>query len=201
MRRAAAGGAWAVCALAAASLAACASESEEAAPRATTAPPPATTVATPRTTARPAARPPDLRGVAAADARRISGYRGWTVQRGRPSGDLAALGSAHRGGVKRIVVNRSAARLAPGGRQRYPYPVGTTIVKTAGPARSPTLVAIMYKVARSGAGDGGWDYVEYLRGSTSAPLVRLGGGEGVCTGCHMAAERAQGTDWVFSTLR
>ena len=144
---------------------------------------------------------PDLRGVSAADAARIRGYRGWTVMRGRPSGDLAALGAAHRGGVKRIVVSRPAARLAPGGRQRFPYPVGTTVVKTAGPAGRPTLVALMTKVARDGARDGGWDYAEYLRDAPSAALVRVGGGEGVCTGCHMAAARQQGTDWVFSTLR
>ena len=86
---------------------------------------------------RPRVPAPDLRGVSAADAARIRGYRGWTVMRGRPSGDLAALGAAHRGGVKRIVVSRPAARLAPGGRQRFPYPVGTTVVKTAGPAGPP----------------------------------------------------------------
>lgn len=150
---------------------------------------------------RPRVPAPDLRGVSAADAARIRGYRGWTVMRGRPSGDLAALGAAHRGGVKRIVVSRPAARLAPGGRQRFPYPVGTTVVKTAGPPGRPTLVALMTKVARDGAQDGGWDYAEYLRGAPSAALVRVGGGEGVCTGCHMAAARQQGTDWVFSTLR
>ncbi len=150
---------------------------------------------------RPRVPAPDLRGVSEADARRIRGYPRWTIMRGRPSGDLAALGAAHRGGVKRIVVSRPAARLAPGGRQRFPYPVGTTIVKTAGPAARPTLVAVMTKVARGGARDGGWDYAEYLRGAPSAALVRVGGGEGVCTGCHMAAARQQGTDWVFSTLR
>ena len=139
--------------------------------------------------------------MAPADARRIRGYPAWTVLRGRPAGELAALGAAHRGGAKRIVVNQPAARIAPAGRQRFPYPVGTTIVKTTGPARAPELIAIMVKVARDGAADGGWDYVEYLRDSASAPLAVVGGGEGVCTGCHLSAERVQGTDWVFSTLR
>ena len=184
----------------------CSSGGDSAAPEATTAGPAATatTATAPRTTTRPA-RPatvtPDLRGVSAADARRIRGYPGWTVLRGRPTGDLAALGAAHRGGEKRIVVDQAPGRIAPGGRQRFPYPVGTTIVKTAGPARAPELVAIMVKVARDGAADGGWDYVEYLRDSASAPLALVGGGEGVCTGCHFSAEQAQGTDWVFSTLR
>lgn len=151
--------------------------------------------------ARPAAVTPDLRGVASADTRRIRGYPGWTVLRGRAAGELAALGAAHRGGAKRIVVDQPAARIAPGGRQRFPYPVGTTVVKTAGPPRAPELVAIMVKVARDGAADGGWDYVEYLRDSASAPLALVGGGEAVCTGCHLSAERVRGTDWVFSTLR
>ena len=181
----------------------CSSGDEAATPEPTTTAPPSPTTA-PRSTPRPAPRAtvtPDLRGVSAADARRIRGYLDWTVLRGRPTGDLAALGSAHRGGVKRIVVDQPAARIAPGGRQRFPYPVGTTIVKTAGPAAVPELIAIMVKVARDGATDGGWDYLEYLRNSPSAPLALLGGGEGVCTGCHFSAEQAQGTDWVFSTLR
>ncbi len=189
----------------------CSSGDDTAAPRPTTAPagstaaPPAAATSTaPPRAPRPAPKAtvtPDLRGVAEADARRIRGYPGWTVLRGRPTGDLAALGAAHRGGVKRIVVDQPAARIAPGGRQRFPYPVGTTIVKTAGPAAAPELIAIMVKVARDGAADGGWDYLEYLRQTPSAPLALLPGGEGVCTGCHMTAERAQGTDWVFSTLR
>lgn len=143
----------------------------------------------------------DLRGVSRRDARWIRGYTGWTALRGRPEAALAPLGAAHQGGAKRIVVDQPASRIAPGGRPRFPYPVGTTVVKTAGPVAAPELVAIMRKVARGGATDGGWDYVEYLRASPSASLARVAAGEAVCAGCHLAAERDQGTDWVFSTLR
>ncbi len=178
----------------------CASGDDAATPDAEPSSTPASVATVPRPP-RPAAVRPDLRGVAAADARRIRGYPAWTVLRGRPTGELVALGAAHRSGAKRIVANQPAARIAPGGRQRFPYPVGTTIVKTAGPPRAPELIAIMVKVARDGTADGGWDYVEYLRESASAPLAPVGGGEAVCTGCHLSAERVQGTDWVFSTLR
>ena len=150
---------------------------------------------------RPAAPPADLRGVSSRDTRWIRGHRGWTPLRGRPDPALAALGSAHRGGAKRIAVDQPASRIAPGGRQRFPYPVGTTVVKTAGPVAAPTLVAIMRKVARGGAAGEGWVYVEYLRASPSAPLARVAAPEALCADCHLAASRDQGTDRVFSTLR
>jgi cytochrome P460 len=142
----------------------------------------------------------DLRGLSRADTRSIQGYERWTRLLGRPRPELAGLGSAHPG-TKRIWVNRSARRLAPAGRQRFPYPVGTTIVKTARRGDAITLVAIMRKVARAGAGGGGWDFVEYQRSSGSAAFQRVGGGEGVCTGCHRLAQQRQRSDWVFSRLR
>ena len=61
--------------------------------------------------------------------------------------------------------------------------------------------SILGPMRANGPRQPGWDYLEYLRDSPSAPLALLGGGEGVCTGCHFSAEQAQGTDWVFSTLR
>jgi hypothetical protein len=103
--------------------------------------------------------------------------------------------------VKRIYVNRARRRLAPAGRQRFPYPVGTTIVKTASTGRAITLIAVMRRVARTGRRDGGWDFVEYQRPSAGVPYRLVGGGEGVCTSCHTLATTEQRTDWVFSRLR
>lgn len=152
--------------------------------------------------ARRAATPaPDLRGIGAREARWIRGYTTWTPLRGRPDPALAGLGSAHQGGSKRIAVDQPASRIAPDGRQRFPYPIGTTVVKTAGPVASPELVAIMRKVARRGAAGDGWDYVEYLRSSPSAELERVTVPNALCADCHLAASRDQGTDRVFSTLR
>jgi hypothetical protein len=140
------------------------------------------------------------RGLSAPDARAIRGYEGWTRLRGRPRADLRSLGSAHPG-VKRIFVNQPTRRLAPTGRQRYPFPVGSTIVKAGRSGGELTLIAIMRKVARTGTADGGWDFVEYQRSSASERFARVGGGEGVCTGCHSIAQRRQRTDWTFDTLR
>jgi hypothetical protein len=142
----------------------------------------------------------DLRGLSRADARSIQGFERWTRLLRAPRADLASLGGAHPG-QKRIHVNRARRRLAPAGRQRFPYPVGTTIVKTARTGSAVTLVAIMRKVARAGARDGGWDFVEYQRSSGYVPFQRVGGGEAVCTGCHQIAQRRQRTDWTFITLR
>jgi cytochrome P460 len=142
----------------------------------------------------------DLRGLSRADARSIAGFERWTRLLRGPRADLASLGAAHPG-EKRIYVNRARRRLAPAGRQRFPYPVGTTIVKTARRGGAVTLVAIMRKAARAGARDGGWDFVEYQRPSGSVPFRRVGGGEGVCTGCHLIAQQRQRTDWTFITLR
>jgi hypothetical protein len=142
----------------------------------------------------------DLRGLSRADARSIQGFERWTRLAGRPRPELAGLGSAHPGAT-RIWVNRSARRLAPAGRQRFPYPVGTTIVKTARRGDALTLIAILRKVARAGAADGGWDFVEYQRPSGSAAFQRVGGGEAVCTSCHRLAQERQRSDWVFSRLR
>lgn len=142
-----------------------------------------------------------LNGIDARDRTRISGFERWTRLRGKPIASQRGLGSAHPG-TKRIYVNRSPAQLAPGGRERFPYPVGTRIVKTASGSSGVDLIAIMYKVARSGRTDGGWDYVEYTRGSPRDPFRKVAGGsEGVCTGCHAQASSVAKTDWVFSSLK
>lgn len=145
-------------------------------------------------------RGPDLRGLSPADARAIRGYERWTPLLRSPPADLARLGAAHPG-VRRATVNQTRRRLAPRGRQRFPYPVGTTIVKVARQGPDVTLIAIMRKVLRSGATDGGWDWVEYQRPSAAVAFQRVGGGESVCTGCHQLAQQRRRTDWTFLTLR
>jgi hypothetical protein len=141
-----------------------------------------------------------LPGLSAADRRAIQGFERWTPLTKPPLASLRSLGSAHPG-TKRIYASPPRSRLVRAGRQRFPYPVGTRIVKTGSTGGVVTLVAIMRKVARGGASDGGWDYVEYSRSSGTARFSRVSFPERGCAGCHVNANTRQRTDWVFYSLR
>ena len=62
-----------------------------------------------------------------------------------------------------------------------------------------TLVAIMRRVA-TGDAPSAWRYVEYTRPSPGGAFRRVGGGQSLCSGCHVAATRAQRSDHVLSRL-
>ena len=145
--------------------------------------------------------PADLRGLDAADRRILAGFTRWQRLARPPAAGLRSLGSAHPGS-KVIRVNRTRAQLTRAGRQRFPYPRGTTIVKTARVGRVVTLIAIMRRTGPPGAAHGGWSWVEYKRSSASQPFTKLQASQGLCSGCHqLATQSGQRTDWAFYSLR
>jgi cytochrome P460 len=102
-------------------------------------------------------------------------------------------------GTKNVFVNRTRARLAPGGRQRFPYPYGSIIVKSI---RRPGqrfvgVVAVMRKVRGKNPAHNDWVMIEYLRSSPGARFGELASGA-VCTGCHVQVRRR---DYVFTRLQ
>lgn len=143
----------------------------------------------------------DVRGLPARDASFVRrSARGWLTLRGAPDAAFRNLGSAHPG-KKTIRVNRTRAQLTGrNGRQRFPYPRGTVVVKTASRSGFTSLIAIMERVSSPSGAGGGWRYVEYKRSSGSQPFYRLDAPQGLCSGCHALADNEQGTDWVFSRL-
>jgi hypothetical protein len=148
---------------------------------------PAVLVATLRaqsTVARPAQTLPGI-------PKDVSGFEHWTKMNFRP---LPARGGEAHHGVKNVYVNRKRAVLRRDGKQRFPYPKGTIVVKTASTDGVVTLVAIARKQK---AGNGGWKWAEYTRSSPSARFSFLASGS-VCTGCHVGAKP---TDWIFTRVR
>lgn len=148
-----------------------------------------------RAPARPAL---DLRGVPAADAALVRAAWAGTELEVPADGRFADLGSAH-GGDKTVRVDRPRAALAPGGRQRFPYPRGTSVVKMAATDGAVTLIAIMRRTGAAGSAGGGWEWAEYIRGGAGEDFAPIQVPDSVCSGCHATAAEA-GTDWVFSRL-
>ena len=140
----------------------------------------------------------DLAGIPAADRALALASRRWQRLARCPVASLQPLGGAHPG-TKVIHVNRTRRQLSGrNGRQRFPYPRRTVIVKTGTVDGTLTLVAIMRKVAAGGAVTS-WRFTEYTRGSDGS-FSRVGGGQSLCTGCHVSATNTQASDYVFSRL-
>ena len=141
----------------------------------------------------------DLAGIPAADRSPAVASRGWTRLTRRPDPALRGLGGAHPG-AKSIRVSRSRAELTRrDGRQRFPYPARTVVVKTGTVDGIVTLAARARRGA-AGPGPAAWRYVEYTRPSSGGAFRRVGGGQSLCSDCHLAASRTQGSDYVFSRL-
>ncbi len=141
----------------------------------------------------------DLAGIPAADRALAVASRGWTRLARRPDPSLRGLEGAHPG-AKSIRVSRSRAELTGrDGRQRFPYPARTVVVKTGTVNGAVTLVAFMRRVA-AGDGTAAWRYAEYTRPSSGGTFRRVGGGQSLCSGCHLTASRTQRSDYVFSRL-
>lgn len=141
----------------------------------------------------------DLRGIPAPDRALALASERWLRLTRRPVSSLQSLGGAHPG-VKSIRVSRSRAQLTGrNGRQRFPYPRRTVIVKTGSVGDTVTLVAFMRRVA-NGADPSAWRYVEYTRDRAGQAFSKVGGGQSLCSDCHTAASDTQGSDYVFSRL-
>lgn len=141
----------------------------------------------------------DLRGVPAPDRKLTIASQRWLALTRAPVPSLRSLGFAHPG-AKSIRVNRTRAQLTGrNGRQRFPYPPKTVVVKTVSNGGTVTLVAIMRRVA-AGDDPSAWRYVEYTRGSGGGTFTRVGGGQSLCSSCHVSATDVQGSDAVFTRL-
>ncbi|MGD9571364.1 MAG: hypothetical protein AB7V62_05730 [Thermoleophilia bacterium] len=141
----------------------------------------------------------DLPGIPAADRAIVRASARWQRLTRRPVPALRGLGTAHPGATA-IRVNRTRAQLTgPSGRQRFPYPLRTVVVKTGSVGGRTTLVAIMRRVARGNA-PSAWRYVEYLRDPGARAFTKVGGGQTLCSGCHVSATETQGSDAVFYRL-
>jgi Cytochrome P460 len=145
-------------------------------------------------------------GVPTADQRAIQGFEGWTRLTAKPPARLRSLGSAHHAGTHRIYASPPRSKLVRNGRQRFPYPVGTVIVKTNTTDGYIDLIAIMKKVARGTDTAKSWEFIEYQRSSANGRFSPIG--EAACTGCHTYANggalngrTGPRTDSVFYTLK
>jgi hypothetical protein len=96
-------------------------------------------------------------------------------------------GGPHAGQQKVVYANPVAAK---GWKSSKGLAVGSIVVKTAGPANAPTLIATMEKR------QGGWYYEEYFPGGGQYVLKFGGpGGQGLCVNCHTGAK---GKDFLFT---
>jgi hypothetical protein len=150
------------------------------------------------TTSRSADATPDTRGITGRDARDIRASEDWTRLSRLPVPSLRSLGDAHQG-VRRTWVNRTRAQLSRNGRQRFPYPKGTTVVKSGTQSGAVIIWAIMRKVS-AGNGIGTWQYVEYKRSNGRQPFSKLQVSQSLCSGCHQQATSVQKSDYVFTRL-
>src|SRR5262249_59753230 len=98
-------------------------------------------------------------------------------------GGLGGLGAAHPGS-KKVVVSETRAQLTRNGRQAYPYPRGTVVVKTGTTGSVVTLIAIMRKVRAANPQNGGWSFHEYTRSSAAEAFQRTSFPQAGCAGCH-----------------
>jgi|Tabmets5t2r1_1033131.scaffolds.fasta_scaffold01359_6 hypothetical protein len=125
-----------------------------------------------------------------------AGFASWPKLNRRP---IPPRRSDPHHGWKNVYVNQPLRRIAPGGRQRYPFPYGTVVVKTAAPragSRAYSLVAVMRKVRGANRRHNDWVMVEYTRTTASSRFRQLAAGS-ICTGCHVQAKRR---DYVFTRL-
>jgi len=126
----------------------------------------------------------------------VQGFQSWTKINAKP---IPPRDSDPHFGVKNVYVNKARVKLAPGGKQRFPYPSGSIVVKSATrPGQSfISLVAIMRKVKGADPAHNDWRFVEYTRSSAAARFSQIASGA-VCWTCHAGAKK---TDYVFTTFR
>ena len=125
----------------------------------------------------------------------ITGYNLWLKLNAEPI-PPTGVGDPHRG-TKDVYVNRERDVIAPGGRQRFPYPDGSIVVKESrADSGFIRVVAIMRKKAGSNPAGNDWEYEEYIRRDADSPFPNPISGA-FCGGCHSGAAN---TDYVFTVL-
>ncbi len=126
----------------------------------------------------------------------VAGYSKWLKLNAVPI-PPAAGGEPHLG-TKNVYVNQTRERLAPNGKQQFPYPEGSIVVKEAyRPDKQYVgLIAIMRKIAGTNLEHNDWEFIEYVRNAPDAEFSVIAAG-GICWGCHVRVEES---DYVFTVL-
>ena len=125
----------------------------------------------------------------------VTGYNQWLKLNAKPIPPTGG-GDPHRG-TKDVYVNQERDVIAPGGRQRFPYPDGSIVVKESrADSGFIRVVAIMRKKAGSNPAGNDWMYEEYIRRDADSPFPNPISGA-FCGGCHSDASNR---DYVFTVL-
>ena len=125
----------------------------------------------------------------------VTGYNQWLKLNAEPIPPTGG-GDPHRG-TKDVYVNQERDVIAPGGRQRFPYPDGSIVVKESrADSGFIRVVAIMRKKAGSNPAGNDWMYEEYIRRDADSPFPNPISGA-FCGGCHSDASNR---DYVFTVL-
>jgi hypothetical protein len=130
-------------------------------------------------------------------------YESWMKVNDEPvTGDaFGVLGPAHEGaeGFREVYINNEGKKVSKG-KDDFPYPVGTIIVKesyTNKNGKKGDLTSLTVMVKRGSGYDiehGNWEYMMV----TPDEEVMAQGRVEMCIGCHTAT---RDTDWVFSDKR
>ena len=126
----------------------------------------------------------------------VVGYTQWLKLNAEPIPPVPG-GDPHNG-TKNVYVNKTREVIAPNGKQEFPYPDGSIVVKDATrPGKDFIgLVAIMRKKAGVDPDHNDWEFIEYVRNASDADFKEIAR-DGVCWGCHTQAEDI---DYVFTEL-
>ncbi len=126
----------------------------------------------------------------------VAGYQSWLKLNSEPIPPVP--GSDPHNGTKNVYVNKDRETIAPNGKQKFPYPNGSIVVKEANrPGKDYIgLIAIMRKVEGSNPDHNDWEFIEYARNKQEADFTVLASG-GICWGCHSGVENM---DYVFTKL-
>ena len=126
----------------------------------------------------------------------IAGYTQWLKLNAEPIPPVPG-GDPHNG-TKNVYVNKTREDIAPNGKQQFPYPDGSIVVKEAyRPGKDFVgLIAIMRKKAGVDPDHNDWEFIEYVRNAPDAEF-RVIAKDGVCWNCHAGVKDI---DYVFTEL-
>ena len=127
----------------------------------------------------------------------VAGYTQWLKLNAEPIPPVPG-GDPHNG-TKNVYVNKTVDDIAPNGKQQFPYPDGSIVVKEAfRPGKDFVgLIAIMRKKAGVDPDHNDWEFIEYIRNASDADFTVIAK-DGVCWGCHA---RVEDIDYVFTELQ
>lgn len=125
----------------------------------------------------------------------IAGYEKWLKLNAKPIPPRA--GDPHNGN-KNVYVNQLRQTIAPNNQQKFPYPVGSIVVKEAiRPGQDFLwLVSIMRKAKGNDPAHNDWTFIEYTRNGKDEAFKEIAK-DAICWGCHAGAKD---TDYVFTLL-